>query len=102
MKHRQAYRAIRVNHVDWTKLSQHRPAQRVVLGMDVVHWPDGRFERPWRGDNPGEVATWTRLLREVRQGRELVVAVEPFGVYGDAFRQAGESSQIGSRLQRIQ
>ena len=107
MKHRKAYRAARVNHVDWKKLSNGHDGQRVVLGMDigkydllgVVLWPDGRFERPWRGENPGEVAVWAKLLQEVRQGRELVVALEPSGVYGDAFRQAVH--EIGIPVVRI-
>lgn len=107
MKHRKAYRAARVNHVDWQKLSSGRDGQRVVLGMDigkydllgVARWPDGRFERPWRGENPGDMAAWTKLLQTVRQGRELVVALEPSGVYGDAFRQAVQA--IGVPLVRI-
>lgn len=65
----------------------------------MVRWPDRRFERPWRGENPGQVPVWIKLVQELRQGRELVVAMEPSGVYGDAMRQA--LHDIGVPVMRI-
>lgn len=102
MKNRKAYRAVRVKDVAWSKLSEGRDGQRVIVGLDVgkyevvgvVRWPDGRSERPWGGENPAGLEAWLQLLREVRVGRELVVALEPSGTYGDACRQALHRADI--------
>lgn len=96
MKKSRAYRATRVKHVDWEKVLQGREGQACRVGMDVskeevlavLRWSDGGFERPWRLENPHDVATWSAALARLAAGRELVVALEPSGTYGDALRQA--------------
>ena len=79
----------------------------VTLGVDVgkfdvlvvCRWADGRFERPWRIKNPREIATLVALVRQVKADRELVVAMESSGTYGDALRQAlGDN---GIEVQRV-
>ena len=67
--------------------------------LAVVRWEDGRFERPWLVENPGEIREFVDLLRRAGRGRELTVAMEPTGTYGDAMRQA--LSDGGLRLERV-
>jgi len=49
--------------------------------------------------NPLQIAEFVRLLHQLGEGRELVVALEPSGTYGDALRQALRDAQIA--VQRI-
>ena len=78
-----------------------------VLGLDVskaellvvLRWSDGRFERPWKLHNPRQLHELVRLIRELCQGRELIVAMEPTGVYGDSLRQAlADAGQVVHRV----
>ena len=53
---RRAYRATRVNDVNWEQIARGKEGLGVTLGVDVgkfdvlvvCRWADGRFERPWR------------------------------------------------------
>ncbi len=102
-----AYGSIPVNQLDWQNLAHGRDGQALVVGVDVgkfqlravARWPDGSFERPWRVTNPLEIPQLINLLGRLRPGRELVVALEPSGTYGDALRQA--LADAGVATQRI-
>lgn len=104
---RRAYGGTRVNHVDWLKLAHNKDAVAVSVGIDVgkhrlfavCRWADGRFERPWRINNPSEVVDFVALLQRVSAGRKLVVGMESSGTYGDALRQA--LADGGVELQRV-
>ena len=104
---RRAYGGTRVNHVDWLKLAHSKDAVAVSVGIDVgkhrlfavCRWADGRFERPWRINNPSELVDFVALLQRVSAGRKLVVAMESSGTYGDALRQA--LADEGIELQRV-
>ena len=104
---KRAYRATRVNDVNWDQLAQGKDGLDIALGVDVgkyslwavCRWADGRFERPWRVQNPGEIPTLLTLLKRVSAGRKLVVAMESSGTYGDALRQALADNQI--EVQRV-
>src|SRR5919108_3771620 len=93
---RRAYGAVRVNAVDLGKLLDGRTGQGATVGVDVgkfellavCRWSDGRFERPWRCDNPMGIPLLLGLLTRLAAGRALVVALESSGTYGDALRQA--------------
>src|SRR5581483_2596608 len=93
---RRAYGAIPVNQVDLDKLLQGRDGVPLILGTDigkfsllvVCRWADGSFERPWRLANPADLPTLLALLARLRQDRQLTVAMESSGTYGDALRQA--------------
>ena len=97
-----AYRATRVNDVDWDRLARGKDGVGVALGIDVgkrdlwavCRWQTGRFERPWRVKNPEEISTLLALIQRVSVGRELVVAMESSGTYGDALRQALADGKI--------
>ena len=102
-----AYRATRVNEVNWEQLARGKEGLGVTLGIDVgkfdlwviCRWADGRFERPWRVKNPWEIPTLVGVLKQVKADRKLVVALEPSGTYGEALRQAlGDN---GIEVQRV-
>ena len=93
---RKAYRATRVNDVNWEQIARGKEGLGVTVGIDVgkfdlwvvCRWADGRFERPWRVKNPWEIPTLVGVLKQVKADRKLVVALEPSGTYGEALRQA--------------
>jgi transposase len=97
-----AYRATRVNEVDWDRLARGNEGWDITLGIDVgkrdlwpvCRWASGRFERPWRVKNPEEIPTLIALIRRMSTGRKLTVALESSGTYGDALRQALADVQI--------
>ena len=102
-----AYRATRVNDVNWEQIARGKEGLGVTLGVDVgkfdlwvvCRWADGRFERPWRVKNPWEIPTLVAVLKQVKADRKLVVAMEPSGTYGEALRQAlGDN---GIEVQRV-
>jgi transposase len=104
---RKAYRATRVNDVNWDQLAQGREGLGITLGIDVgksslwlvCRWADGQFERPWRVQNPQEIPTLLALVKPMSVGRKLVVAMESSGTYGDALRQA--LADHGIKVERV-
>jgi transposase len=104
---RKAYRAIRVNDVNWEPLARGRQGVGLTLGVDVgkytlwpvCRWADGRFERPWRVQNPEEIPKLVALIQPLSVGRSLVVAMESSGTSGDALRQA--LADHGIAVQRV-
>jgi transposase len=97
-----AYRATRVNDVDWDRLARGKEGLGITLGIDigkrdlwpVVRWDSGGFERPWRVKNPEQITTLTGLILRMSTDRKLVVALESSGTYGDALRQALADAKI--------
>ena len=93
---REAYRTIDVKQVLVESLIAERAALSAVVGIDVakseslavVRWPSGEFERPWRVKTPEEIPMLVDRLRKLSHGRQLLIAMEPTGTYGDALRQA--------------
>jgi transposase len=102
-----AYRAIAVNQIHLERLLQQRHQALVHAGLDVgkdyilcvLRWDGHDFERPWRCRNPADLACLVQALQRVAQGRQLVVALEPTGTYGDALRLALQ--QAGLRVHRV-
>ncbi|MCI0674946.1 MAG: transposase [Phycisphaerales bacterium] len=92
----QSYSARTLSSVNIASLAQGRDGQAVVIGVDVSkaelrlvpRWADGEFARPVRVRQPSEIGQGVGLLRELGRDRELIVAIEPTGRYGDVFRQA--------------
>jgi transposase len=93
MKVRKAYRATDVNRVDWSQVAACPDGARVGLDVGkfevrgVLRWSNGTFERPWRARNPEQIGELVSGLVQLSEGRELIVAMEPTGTYGDALRQ---------------
>lgn len=104
---RRAYGGTRVNRVEFDKLVAGKEGLAAAVGVDVgkkrlfavCRWADGRFERPWQVNNPSEIAEVVELLRRLALGRELIVAMESSGTYGDALRQA--LADAGIALHRV-
>jgi transposase len=90
------YAAMPVNNVVPEQLSRGRAGRSVLVGFDigkfemlaVPRWDFNDFSRPWRIVNPKQIPVAIGLLVSVAQGRQLRVALEPSGTYGDALRQA--------------
>jgi transposase len=105
--YKKAYRATRVNDVNWDQLAAGRDGMSISLGVDVgkfdlwpvCRWADGRFERPWRVKNPWEIPALITLVQRMNVGRKLVVAFESSGTYGDALRQALADNKV--EVQRV-
>jgi transposase len=105
--HSRAYRATRVNDVNWDEIARGREGLGITLGVDVgkltlwpvCRWADGRFERPWRADNPLEIPRLLSLIKQMSESRKLVVAMESSGTYGDALRQALADNEI--KVERV-
>ena len=91
-----AYRAIDVKHLNLATLLRQRQQSVVHAGLDtgknsilcMLRWGNDDFDRPWRVRNPADLTHLAGLLATVGQGRQLIVALEPTGTYGDALRQA--------------
>jgi transposase len=102
-----AYRATRVNEVKWDEIARGKEGLSITLGVDVgkltlwavCRWADGRFERPWRADNPMEIPSLVSLIKRMSMGRKLVVAMESSGTYGDSLRQALADNEI--KVERV-
>jgi transposase len=103
---KRVYSAIGIRHVQLEKILAGREGVDVVAGVDVdkfklrvvPRWSDGRFEKSWRVDNPEQIPQLIELLKELGEGRKLVVAMEPTGTYGEAFRQALADARIELQL----
>ena len=73
---KKAYRATRVNDVDWDRLARAKEGLGLTLGIDVgkhtlwpvCRWADGRFERPWRVKNPEEIPALLALTQRMSAG----------------------------------
>jgi transposase len=97
-----AYRATRVNDVNWDRLVRGNEGVGITLGIDVgkqdlwpvCRWDTGRFERPWRVTNPEEIPALIALIQQMSRERNLVVAMESSGTYGDALRQALSDANV--------
>ena len=105
--YKKAYRATRVNDVNWDQLAAGRDGMSISLGVDVgkfdlwpvCRWADGRFERPWRVKNPWEIPALITLVQRMNVGRKLVMAFESSGTYGDALRHALADNKV--EVQRV-
>jgi transposase len=68
----------------------------VIVGLDigkeqiraVARWSTGSCDRPWRVRQPADLTVLVTVLRDLSKTRQLRVAMEPTGTYGDAARQA--------------
>jgi transposase len=101
------YRTVAVNRVNLDDLFQGRSPALVHVGCDigkdhivaVLRWGLGDFARPWRIANTADVRRAAALLAEVARRCRVLVAMEPTGTYGDAWRQALQG--VGLEAQRV-
>ena len=91
-----AYRAASVKDVKISEIISRLAEGPVWAGLDVgkdhtmvvIRDSQGTTLRPWKVLQPDEIRVIAELLKELKQHRPLVVAMEPTGTYGDALRQA--------------
>src|SRR5262249_49864322 len=102
-----ASRAVDVKHLDIAAVLKDRDEKLGPAGLDtgkeyilcMLRWGPGDCERPWRIRNPFDLARLAAFLSAVPPGRQLLVALEPTGTYGDAWRHALQ--QAGLTVQRV-
>jgi transposase len=94
-----AYRSVPVKQIELEKiLSAHLRGESLDVGLDIGKawiWAvvrcrrDGTYLRPWRAANPREIGLLVGLLVEMaRRVKQLTVAMESSGTYGDPLRAA--------------
>lgn len=89
------YKATSVKSVCVAELVRERNGTRCDVGLDtsksdilvVIRWSYGALERPWRV-KMSELPNLVHKLKELGDGREMVIAMEPTGTYADPVRQA--------------
>jgi len=93
---KRTYRVQEVKGVNVARLASGREGMALAVGLDVskaelivgLCWEDRTYGGPWRAANPGGIRELISLLQKLGQGRQLIVAMEPTGTYGDPVRQA--------------
>jgi len=65
----------------------------------MLRWDDGSFMGPWHAENTAGIRSIVELLVPLGHGRELIVALEPTGTYGDALRYA--LTQAGLNVHQV-
>ena len=88
------YRAVDVNRLDMDDLCQQHPKQAVHVGLDigkeliycVLRWARQDYDRPWKVKNPFDIRLLAQQLKQLGQDREMIIALEPTGTYGDPLR----------------
>lgn len=89
------YKSTDVKSVSVAQVVRNRQGVRCDVGLDtskreirvVVRWADGAFERPWQVPL-SDLKVLMEKLKELGSGREMFIAMEPTGSYGDPVRQA--------------
>lgn len=93
MKTKRTYRAVNVHNVVGSSLLALLPATVVLVGLDVAKFelaaafagPDGLCQFLVRFKHPGQTLLFLDLLEQlIKGGKQLQVAMEPTGTYGDA------------------
>jgi len=105
---KRAYRAKEINKVCVSEIVKGRKGKRATVGIDVgkadmylmLRWEEGEFVGPWHAKNTVQIREIVELLAMLAQDRELIVALEPTGTYGDPLRYA--LTQAGLNVHRVQ
>lgn len=108
MGNSRTYRSRSVESVDMEKMLEGREGQKAWVGVDVgkdslymvVRWADGEYTRPIVVSQPGNLRKGLALLKRLAEGRELGIALEPSGTYGDSFRY--QCHLMGLRVCRVE
>jgi transposase len=108
MRQKNPYSPIPVKSVALERLLAGRDGQACWVGIDVskhwltvaLCWGHKQFERVWKVDYPSQLPLLIELLKRLAAGRELVIAIEPTGSYGDPLRWAVH--QAGLSLHRVE
>jgi hypothetical protein len=104
---KRTYRAKEIKTAVVSELIKGRDGCRGAVGIDVgkdelfvmLRWDDGTFAGPWRAQNTAGIRSIVEFLVPLGQGRELIVALESTGTYGDALRYA--LTQAGLNVHQV-
>jgi len=104
---KKAYQSVPVKSVLVAPVVQRLASGPLFVGLDiakaevlaVVRDQNANFEHPWKVRQPDEIGELVERLKALAQGRELVIAMESTGTYGDPLRQA--LADAGLVLQRV-
>ncbi|MDA8377522.1 MAG: transposase [Planctomycetia bacterium] len=107
MVNSKTYRGQNVQKVDVAQMVAGREGQAAVVGVDTgkknlylaVRWGDGQTDRPVVVSQPEELGLAVDFLQRLSAGRNLRVAIEPSGTYGDAFRY--DCHRVGLSVERV-
>lgn len=108
MRTKRTYRAKEINTVSVGRIVAGREGFRATVGIDVgkedlflmLRWDDGKFDGPWHAQNTTGIRGLVEFLVTLAHGRNLIVALEPTGTYGDGLRYA--LTQAGLNVHRVQ
>ena len=103
---KRAYRATPVKNVNISAICAELPEGLVQVGIDVakeeflvvIRDAAGSYSRPWKVRQPSEIPLFIEMLQEIATHRQVVVAMESTGTYGDVLRQALTDAGIEVRL----
>ena len=103
---KKVYSAVLISHIAFDQIVATHRCESVVVGIDVgkkelfavLRWETGQFQRPWAVSNPSEIRDLVSVLMKLKQDRDLKVAMESTGTYGDALRQALADAGIELQL----
>ena len=101
------YRSQNVESMDLESMLLGREGQRCVVGVDVgksklylvIRWANGEASSPVVVSQPSQIGVGIGFLQKLSAGRELRVAMEPSGTYGDVFRYA--CHRAGLSVERV-
>lgn len=104
---KKAYQSVPVKRIVVQDVAQRLAAGPVYVGLDiaksevlaVARDQHGKFDHPWKVRQPEEIPDLIERLQQLGQGRDLVVAMESTGTYGDPLRQALHDA--GLKLHRV-
>lgn len=107
MKKKRTYRAKEINEVSVAKVVEGHKGEKATVGMDVgkdhvfitLRWSNGSFVGPWRAKNTVQIREIVELMATLSRDRELIIALEPTGTYGDPLRYA--LNQAGLSVHRV-
>jgi transposase len=99
---KRAYRSVSVKDVKVVEVVSQLAPGKIWAGVDVakqevrvvVRDSQGEWQRPWSVEQPRGIPQLIEVLKGLSPGRELVVAMESTGTYGDALRQALSDAKI--------
>lgn len=102
MSRSRAYRTTLLNNVKLDRILKGRDGQPVTVGCDiskddirvVLRWKQDDFERPWKVNNPRQIKQFVNMLQSIAKSRNLQLAMEPTGTYGDALRHQLQKAGI--------
>jgi hypothetical protein len=108
VRKKRTYRAKEINTVRISEIVAGHEGCAATVGIDVgkddlflmLRWGAEMFSGPWHAENRTGIRGVVEFLLTLSHGRELIVALEPTGTYGDALRYA--LTQVRLNVHRVE